>query len=170
MIWLLVIALAQLACHQQPVLPVWTNLDTGDAFSPPYEVFHSGQRREVNNCASAMAAVREGFEPRNPVDYAPLRLAALQCQAQQLVASARPSITTHWNAADSVPSSLLSGDGWQSKASAAAHGDFNGDSLEDRLFSVEEWPAQGTARRVRFLLLEKKSPSATPALLRELTW
>ena len=66
MIWLLVIALAQLACHQQPVLPVWTNLDTGDAFSPPYEVFHSGQRRVVNNCASAIAAVREG-EPESGI-------------------------------------------------------------------------------------------------------
>ncbi|MBL8292922.1 MAG: hypothetical protein JNN08_13845, partial [Bryobacterales bacterium] len=112
MIWLLVLLLLQTACHRQPALPVWTNLDTREAFNPPFVVFRSGERREVNNCDSAIAAIRDGFEPRNPVDYPPLRLAARQCQAQQLVASARASTSTHWNATESVPAALLPGEGW----------------------------------------------------------
>lgn len=167
---LLILLLLQAACRRHQPLPVWTSLDTRDAFTPPYEVFHSGQRREVANCDSAIAAVRDGFEPRNPADYPPLRRAARQCQAQQLVASARPSASTHWNDADSAPAALLPGPGWQSRVTLAARGDFNGDSLEDRLFSVEQWASQGTARQVRFLLLEKKSATSAPALLREFSW
>lgn len=170
MIWLLVLLFLQTACHRQPATPVWTNLDTRTAFSPPYEVFRSGERREVSNCDSAIPAIRDGFEPRNPADYAPLRLAALHCQAQQIVASARASTTTHWNDGDSVPSTLLPGEGWHYRVTLAARGDFNGDSLEDRLFSVEQWPTQGSTRQVRFLLLEKRTANSAPALLRELTW
>lgn len=170
MIWLLVLLLLQAGCHRAPSLPVWTNLDTRDAFTPPYEVFGSGERREVSNCDSAIAAIRDRFEPRNPVDYPPLRLAALQCQAQQLVASARASTITHWNDADPAPAALLPGDGWQSRVTLTARGDFNGDSLEDRLFLIEQWPKQGTNRQVRFLLLEKKTATSPPSLLRQLTW
>lgn len=169
-IWLVLLLLLQAACHREPALPVWTNLDTRDAFTPPFEVFRSGERREVNSCDSAVAAIRDGFEPRNPVDYAPLRLAALHCRAQQLVASAQPSTSTHWTGTDSVPAALLPAEGWHYRVTLAARGDFNADGLEDRLFSLEQWPSSGTARQVRFLLLEKKSATAPPAVFRELAW
>lgn len=155
-------------CREQPRQPVWSALAAED-FSEPFDVIRSGERRQLRDCPSVLAAIHDGFETTQPADYPVLLVTAGRCRARQAIAQAKPFARTFWAESDRLPPEALPGAGWEYKTTLIARGDFDGDGAEDRLYQVDEWASHGTSRRARFLIFTRAAASGAPKLWRDLS-